>query len=150
MSGGAPTLIGIDLGTYNSAACALIGGQPVLLRPEEGATEQGMCFPSVVEFDNTGEFVQAGERARRSLPLYPRSVVWGVKRLIGRSYDVAKESGDITRYAYRIEKDADGGCMIRVGNRTYSPRKITSLILRKIKHDAEADFNPSGEPSTRP
>jgi molecular chaperone DnaK len=144
MSSGAPTLIGIDLGTYNSAACVLIGGQPVLLRPEEGATEQGMCFPSVVEFDNTGEFVQAGERARRSLPLYPRSVVWGVKRLIGRSYDVAEESGDIARYAYRIDRDADGGCAICVGSRTVSPREVTSLILQKIKRDAEADFNPIG------
>ncbi len=144
MSETAPAMIGIDLGTYNSAACVLIGGQPVLLRPEEGATEQGMCFPSVVEFDNTGDFVQAGEKARRSLPVYPRSVVWGVKRLIGRSYDRAKESGDIARYAYRIEKDADGGCAICVGSRTYSPRDVTSLILQKIKRDAEADFNPIG------
>lgn len=144
MSSKATTLIGIDLGTYNSAACALIGGQPVLLRPEEGATEQGMCFPSVAEFDNAGEFVQAGERARRSLPLYPRSVVWGVKRLIGRSYEAAKASGDITRYAYRIEQDADGGCTICVGDRTYSPREVTSFVLKKIKRDAEADFNPIG------
>ncbi len=144
MNSAAPAMIGIDLGTYNSAACALIGGQPVLLRPEEGATEQGMCFPSVVEFDNAGEFVQAGERARRSLPLYPRSVVWGVKRLIGRSYQAAKAAGDVARYAYRIEEDADGGCSICVGNRSYSPREVTTWILRKIKRDAEADFNPVG------
>ncbi len=120
MSETATMMIGIDLGTYNSAACVLIGGQAVLLRPEEGATEQGICFPSVVEFDNSGEFIQAGEKARRSLPVYPLSVVWGVKRLIGRSYERAKESGDIARYAYRIEKDADGGCAICVGRRTYS------------------------------
>ena len=144
MSKASPTLIGIDLGTYNSAACAMIGGEPVLLRPEEGATEQGMCFPSVVEFDERGEFVQAGEHARRSLPLYPRTVVWGVKRLIGRSYDAAKESGDVRRYAYRIERDAEGGCEICVGDRVYSPREVTSLILQKIKRDAEADFNPIG------
>ena len=116
----------------------------MLLRPEEGATEQGMCFPSVVELDDSGEFVQAGEKARRSLPVYPRSVVWGVKRLIGRSYDRAKESGDVARYGYRIEKDADGGCAIRIGHRTYSPRDVTSMVLRKIKRDAEADFNPIG------
>jgi len=146
MSQAPPIIIGIDLGTYNSAACVLIGGQPLLLQPEEGATEQGMCFPSVVEFDDAGEFVQAGEKARRSLPVYPRSVVWGVKRLIGRSYDRAEESGDIARYAYRIEKDVDGGCAICIGRRTYSPREITSLVLQKIKHDAEADFNPIGRP----
>jgi molecular chaperone DnaK len=137
-------IIGIDLGTYNSAACVLLGGEPVLLRPEEGATEQGMCFPSAVEFDDAGEPVQAGERARRSLPVYPHSVVWGVKRLIGRPYEAARASGDIDRYAYRIEKDADGGCAIRVGRRVYTPRDVTTLILQKIKQDAEADFNPIG------
>lgn len=139
-------LIGIDLGTYTSAACVLIGGQPVLLRSEEGGTDPGMSFPSVVEFDETGEFVQAGELARRSLPIYPTTVVWGVKRLIGRSYDVAEESGELARYGYRIERDTDGSCAICVGNRRYSPRQVTSLLLRKIKADAEADFNPIGRP----
>lgn len=137
-------LIGIDLGTYNSAACVLLGNQPVLLRPEEGATEQGVCFPSVVEFDDSGEFVQTGELARRSLPVYPQSVVWGVKRLIGRSYDSAETSGEIERYGYSIERDPAGSCAIRIGKRTYSPRDITMLVLQKIKRDAEADFNPIG------
>lgn len=146
MSSSKAPLIGIDLGTYNSAACVLLGGEPVLLRPEEGATEQGLCFPSAVEFDDAGEPVQAGERARRSLPVYPQSVVWGVKRLIGRSYAAAKAAGDVARYAYRIEQDADGGCAICVGRRRYTPREITTLILQKIKQDAEADFNPIGRP----
>lgn len=137
-------LIGIDLGTYNSAACVLLGSEPVLLRPEEGATEQGLCFPSAVEFDNMGEFVQAGEMARRSLPVYPQSVVWGVKRLIGRSYEAADSTGDIQRYAYSIERDGSGACSIRVGTELYSPQDITTLILRKIKQDAESQFNPIG------
>ncbi len=145
MRNGSSSLIGIDLGTYNSAACVLMGSRPVLLRPEEGATEQGMCFPSVVEFDESGKLVQAGERARRSLPIYPQSVVWGVKRLIGKSYAQADAAGDIRRYGYRIEKDPDGGCMIRIGSQSYTPRQITTFILEKIKHDAEADFNPIGE-----
>ena len=139
-------VIGIDLGTYNSAACVLVGDEPLLLRPEEGATDQGMCFPSVVEFDDSGEFVQAGELARRSLPIYPQSVVWGVKRLIGKSYKAAKAAGDIDRYGYNIERDADGGCAIRIGSQTFSPREITTRILQKIKCDAEADFNPIGQP----
>jgi molecular chaperone DnaK len=138
-------VIGIDLGTYNSAACVLMGGEPLLLRPEEGATDQGMCFPSVVEFDDSGEFIQVGELARRSLPVHPQSVVWGVKRLIGRPYKAAEASGDIERYGYRIERDADGGCAIQVGPQTFSPREITTRILQKIKRDAEADFNPIGQ-----
>ncbi len=146
MSASQLTLIGIDLGTYNSAACVLVGDEPMLLRPEEGATEQGLCFPSVVEFDEAGALVQAGERARRSLPVYPQSVVWGVKRLIGRPYEAAQASGDIERYAYRIEKGTDGSCAIRVGPQLYSPREITTFILQKIKRDAEANFNPIGRP----
>lgn len=145
MSRAKSNLIGIDLGTYNSAACALMGGQPVLLHPEEGATGQGMCFPSVVEFDDSGEFVHSGELARRSMPVYPQTVVWGVKRLIGRSYEAAEATGDVRRFGYCIEKDVEGGCAIRVGGRTYTPREVTTLIIEKIKHDAEAGFNPIGE-----
>jgi len=137
--------IGIDLGTYNSAACTLVGKEPVLLHPEEGATEQGMCFPSVVEFDDNGDFVHAGELARRSLPVYPTTVVWGVKRLIGRSYEAAESTGDVQRYSYQVDRDNDGGCVIRVGRKVYSPREITAFLLQKIKQDAEAAYNPIGE-----
>ena len=63
-------VIGIDLGTYNSVAAALIGRQPVILRPEEGPSLQGTCFPSVVEFDEKGDLVHVGLYALRSLPVY--------------------------------------------------------------------------------
>ena len=118
MRTGSTRLIGIDLGTHNSAACVLLGSEPILLQPEEGAAEQGMCFPSVV---------------------------WGVKRLIGKSYDQAVAAGDIRRYSYQIERDSGGGCLIRIGSHRYTSRQITTLILQKIKQDAEADFNPIGE-----
>ena len=129
MSTNSKAFIGIDLGTYNSAACTLVGKEPVLLRPEEGATEQVMCFPSVVEFDDNGEFVHAGELARRSLPVYPTTVVWGVKRLIGRSYEAAESTGDVQRYSYQVDRDNDGGCVIRVGRKVYTPREITAFLL---------------------
>lgn len=136
--------VGIDLDTYNSAAATVMGHRPVMLRAREGATQQGLCFLSVVEFDEQGYVVQVGEPARRSMPVYPDRVVSGVKRLIGKAFDQASTAGDIDRFDYRILKGTDGRCQIRVGQQTYSPTEITTLILGKIKEDAEADFNPLG------
>lgn len=141
-------VIGIDLGTYNSAAAVLLGDEPVMLRAEEGLTDQGINFPSFVEFDERGEFLRAGEYARRAIHVNPERVVWGVKRLIGKSYKQAKESGDIDRFQYKVFEGRDGSCRIKVGKREYSPTEISSYILRKIKKDAEAGFNPIGKPIT--
>ena len=139
-----PGMVGIDLGTYNSAAAAAVGNRSVMLRAREGATDQGICFPSVVEFDEQGEPVQVGELARQSMPVYPERVVCGVKRLIGRPYRRAAETGDTTRFGYQTLPGPDGSCQIQVGPKIYSPTDITSLILQKIKQDAQADFNPLG------
>jgi molecular chaperone DnaK len=136
--------VGIDLGTYNSAAATAVGNRPVMLRAREGATDQGTCFPSVVEFDEEGQMFQVGELARRSMPVYPERVVCGVKRLIGKAFDRASEAGDTNRFGYQTCRGPDGSCQIHVGRQVYSPTDITTLILRKIKRDAEADFNPIG------
>ncbi|MBN1852102.1 MAG: Hsp70 family protein, partial [Pirellulales bacterium] len=106
------------------------------------------CFPSVVEFDEKGEFVHVGLYALRSLPVYPKTVVIAAKRLIGKAFQSAKAAGDIDRFSYTILKDPDGGCAIQVGPREYTPTEITALILKKIKKDAEADFNPIGNTIT--
>ena len=142
----ADLVVGIDLGTWNSAACVLLGDRPVMLRPEEMATSRSNCFPSVVEFDDKGSPLQVGEYARRSMPLHPQTVVCGVKRLIGKAYQAAKKAGDIDRFAFRVSKAPDDTCQIHIGPKTYSPREITTFILEKIKRDAEADFNPLGQP----
>ena len=111
MSNGESVAIGIDLGTYNSAATVSLGEeQPVMLKAREGVTEQGVCFPSFVEFDERGEFLRAGEYARRALPVTPERVVWGVKRLIGKSYDEVKRSGDLERFQYKVSEGRDGSC----------------------------------------
>ena len=143
---GASPVLGIDLGTYNSAAAVLLDDRPVLLRPEEGATDQGACFPSFVEFDERGEFLRAGELARRAAQVHPERVVWGVKRLIGKSYRQARQDGDLARFQYRIVKGPDGGCRIQVGRRDYSPADVSRLVLEKVKRDCEAPFNPLGTP----
>ena len=138
--------LGIDLGTYNSVAAVLLDEQPVVLRAKEGQTDQGLGFPSFVEFDPGGDLVRVGELARRSLHVYPDRVVWGVKRLIGKSFSQVKESGNLDRFKYKISKADDGGCRIQVGKKTYNPRDISRFILEKIKSDAEAGFNPIGQP----
>jgi molecular chaperone DnaK len=140
--------IGIDLGTYNSAASVNLGDGPIMLQAKEGLTDQGISFPSFVEFDGQGEFLRAGEYARRSIQANPERVVWGVKRLIGKSYDQVKKSGDLERFQYKVFKGRDGSCRIKVGKREYSPTEISSFVLRKIKEDAEANFNPIGFPVT--
>ena len=114
-------MIGIDLGTYNSAAAVRFGEEPLILRAKEGATDQGICFPSFVEFDENGEFLSAGEFARRSVAVAPERVVWGVKRLIGKSYNEVRRNGDLNRFQYAIHEARDGSCRIKIGKREYSP-----------------------------
>lgn len=140
--------IGIDLGTYNSVATVSLGGVPILLRSREGQTDQGVCFPSFVEFDADGTVKRVGADARQSLSVNPEFVVWGVKRLIGKSYDEVKKSGDLDRFQYRVGKGRDGSCRIIVGNKEYSPTEVSSFVLQKIKEDAEADFNQINAPVT--
>lgn len=138
-----PTIeIGIDLGTYNSACSVSLGDEVILLRSREGNTEQGVCFPSFVQFDEDGELLRVGEYARRDQDVHPSRVVWGVKRMIGKSFRQVKKSGDLKRFPYKVIEGRDGSCRIVVGGREYSPTEISTFVLKKIKEDSEADFNP--------
>jgi len=139
-------VIGIDLGSYNSGASVLLGENPTMVKSREGVTEQGAGFPSFVEFDEAGELLRVGEIARRGIDVHPDRVVWGAKRLIGKSYRQVRQSGDHERFQYRIAEGADGGCQIMVGHRGYTPTQIASFVLAKIKADAESAFNPVGGP----
>lgn len=143
MSGTDP-VIGIDLGSYNSGASVLLGDSPTMLKSREGLTDQGASFPSFVEFDESGELLRVGETARRAASVHPDRVIWGVKRLIGKSYGQVRQSGDHERFQYRIAEGTDRSCQIMVGRRSYTPTDVASFILAKIKEDAEAVFNPIG------
>jgi molecular chaperone DnaK (HSP70) len=133
--------IGIDLGTYNSCAAFAEDAQHVrILKNQHGPTMQGQVFPSFVRFDNAGNAVAYGEEARLQMAINPDLVIWGVKRLIGRSYrQIEKE---IKRYAYSITETPDGKFFIPVGTSRYSPAEISAFILKWIKTSAET-FNPS-------
>jgi molecular chaperone DnaK len=106
-------IIGIDLGTSNSAAAVLQGGRPVLIPSAEGLTPYGKMFPSYVAFTPEGQLL-VGEPARRQASLNPERTVTGFKRKMG------------TDYRYRL------------GDKEYTPQQLSAFLLQKIKRDAEA------------
>ncbi len=142
---GGEVIIGIDLGTWNSAAAILRGKEPEMIISNEGVVDDGKAFPSFVRFDMNGELLEVGAQAMKYRRLNPKEVIWGVKRLIGRSYNEVKE--ERKRFPYVIDKASHGGgVVIKVGKKEYTPTQICTMILAKIKKDAEADFNGIGGP----
>ncbi|HET9008732.1 MAG TPA: molecular chaperone DnaK [Nitrosarchaeum sp.] len=111
-------IIGIDLGTSNSAAAVVMGGKPTIIPAAEGATVGGKAFPSVVAFSKTGELL-VGEPARRQAVTNPDSTIAAAKRKMGSDY------------------------VFKIQDKTYKPQQISAFILQKIKKDAEAFI---GEP----
>ncbi|MFX1599656.1 MAG: molecular chaperone DnaK [Promethearchaeota archaeon] len=106
-------IIGIDLGTSNSAAAVLIGGKPTIIPSAEGLTLGGKAFPSVVAFTKDGQRL-VGEPARRQAISNPDRTITAIKRKMGTSYKV------------------------KIDGKEYSPQEISAMILRKIKEDASA------------
>jgi len=136
--------IGIDLGTYNSAAAVAFGrGKVTMVESRYGKTLYGKNFPSFVLFDHNGEKQRVGQRAKAELSINPKLVVWGVKRLVGLSYNSAKERGELRRFQYDIEEGPGGSILINVGEERFTPSHILEFILREIKEDAQnPKFNP--------
>src|SRR3989344_6729945 len=106
-------IIGVDLGTQNSAAAVLQAGRPTLISSAEGASLYGKAFPSFVAFTKDGQ-VLVGEPARRQAVSNPEGTVVAAKRKMG------------TNFKYDIH------------GKKYSPQQISAFILQKIKKDAEA------------
>ncbi|MDV3244666.1 MAG: molecular chaperone DnaK [Nitrososphaerales archaeon] len=105
-------ILGIDLGTTNSAASVIEGGRPVVVPSAEGATPSGKMFPSVVAFTQDGQLL-VGEPAKRQVVTNPEGTIFEIKRKMGTDYKV------------------------RVYGKEYSPEQVSSYILQKIKHDAD-------------
>ncbi len=106
-------IIGIDLGTSNSAAAALIGGRPTIIPSAEGASVAGKAFPSVVAFTEDGQRL-VGEPARRQAVTNPEGTVMAIKRKMGT------------------------GEKVKIKDKEFTPQDISAFILQKIKQDAEA------------
>lgn len=131
------TTIGIDLGTYNSEVAYLRpDGKIDMLQAYHG----GMTIPSFIEFDYNGEITKYGAPARDDFEANPNLVIWGLKRLFGRSYQSAKEEMD--RFKYNMKENSDGSIAISIGNKRYTPVEITKMFLERIKKDCESpDIN---------
>ncbi len=123
-------VIGIDLGTTNSAMAVLEGGEPTVIPNSEG----GRTTPSVVAFSKSGERL-VGSVARRQAVTNPENTVFSIKRFMGRKYgDVAEE---MTIVPYHVQAGPNGDAVVEIGGKKYTPPEISAMILQKLKRDAE-------------
>ena len=124
-------IIGIDLGTGNSAMAVFEGGEAKIIPNAEG----GRTTPSIIAWTKTGERL-VGQAAKRQAVTNPKNTVYEVKRLIGRKFDEVQN--DIKMLSYDVVKAPNGDCRIKIGDKEYSPEECSSFILSKLKKDAEA------------
>ena len=135
-------IIGIDLGTTNSAAAVMEGGEPVIIPSAEGSR----LYPSVVAVNpKTGERL-VGQVAKRQAVINPDNTIYSVKRFMGRKYDDPEVAKARTYVPYEVRKAANGDVRVVMNEREYSPPEISAMILQKIKTDAEAYL---GQPVTQ-
>lgn len=133
-------IIGIDLGTTNSAVAFVEGGEPVIIENSEG----NRTTPSIVAISKTGERL-VGLTAKRQSVTNPKNTVFGIKRFIGHAFDEASVSKDKETIPYDIKKSDNGGVEVHMSGKEYRPEEISAMILQKLKADAEAKL---GEPVT--
>ncbi len=126
-------IIGIDLGTTNSAVAIIEGGQPKIIENVEGAR----TTPSVVAVSKTGERL-VGLLAKRQAVTNPQNTIYGIKRFMGHNFDDPELNADKSTASYKIEKGTDGGVKVNIGGQSYRPEEISAMILGKIKADVEA------------
>src|SRR5574341_2214573 len=128
-----PKVVGIDLGTTNSVIAVVIGGEPQVIPNAEGSR----LTPSVVAFTKTGERL-VGQMAKRQAILNPENTVDSIKRFMGRRY--AEVESERRMVPYKVEEGEHGMAFVRIpaAGRTYTPEEISSMILQKLKTDAEA------------
>ena len=134
-----PKIMGIDLGTTNSAMAVMEGSEPEILVNAEG----DRTTPSVVGFGKDGERT-VGKAAKNKAVTNPENTVASVKRFIGRSYG---ETGEEQKtVAYNVKNGNGGRAVVAIDERDYMPEEISAMVLQKIKSDAEKRV---GEPITQ-
>jgi len=124
-------ILGIDLGTTNSAMAIIEGGEPRILENEEGAR----TTPSIVAISKQGDRL-VGLLARRQSVTNPENTIFSAKRLIGRKFNDTEIQRDIKLFPYKIEESGEG-VKVKMKDKSYSPEEISAMILQKLKHDAE-------------
>ncbi len=124
-------ILGIDLGTTNSAMAFVEGGSPTIIENKEG----NRTTPSMVAISKTGERL-VGLLAKRQGVTNPQNTLFSIKRLIGRRFDDAEVTRDQKTLPYKIVK-AGEGVKVVMGGKEYSPQEISAMVLQKLKADAE-------------
>src|SRR5476651_1113150 len=125
-------IIGIDLGTTNSAMAVMEGGQPTIIANAEG----GRTTPSMVATSKNGERL-VGQVAKRQSVINGDNTIYSVKRLIGRKFEDPEVQRDLKLLAYKVVKSGDT-VKVKMGDKDYTPEEISAMILSKLKADAEA------------
>ena len=133
-------IIGIDLGTTNSAVAVMELGTPKILENAEGAR----TTPSIVAQSKTGERM-VGLLAKRQGVTNPKNTIYQIKRFIGHTFDDAAVQKDRSSVPFEMQKSASGGIEVKMGDKWNRPEEISAMILQKLKADAEARL---GEPVT--
>ena len=125
-------IIGIDLGTTNSAMAVMQSGKPEIITNSEGAR----TTPSVVAVNKNGERL-VGALARRQQVTNSKNTIYEVKRLMGRKFDDPEVQRDLKVMGYEIVKSGNG-VKVKMGDKEYTPEEVSAMILGKLKSDAEA------------
>ncbi len=126
-------IIGIDLGTTNSAVAIIEGGQPKIIENIEGSR----TTPSIVAVGKTGDRL-VGLLAKRQAVTNPQNTIYGIKRFMGHKYDDPGMDKVIATSPFKVSKGADGGVLVKLNDKDYRPEEVSAMILQKIKADVEA------------
>lgn len=126
-------IIGIDLGTTNSAVAVMEAGSPKILENAEGAR----TTPSIIALSKTGERM-VGQLAKRQAVTNPANTIYQIKRFIGHNFDEEAVQKDKKSVPFEMRKADNGGIEVKMGDKWYRPEEISAMILQKIKADAES------------
>ncbi|MCR4323014.1 MAG: molecular chaperone DnaK [Candidatus Azambacteria bacterium] len=133
-------ILGIDLGTTNSAMAYIEGGEAKIIENKEG----NRTTPSIIGLSKGGDRL-AGLLAKRQAVTNPKNTIFSAKRLIGRRFSDEEVQRDKKTLPYEIKEAANGGVEIKMGDKWHTPQEISAMILQKMKADAEEKL---GEPIT--
>ncbi len=127
-------ILGIDLGTTNSAMAVMEGGEPTIIPNAEG----NRTTPSIVAVNpKTGERM-VGQVAKRQAVTNPRNTIFSVKRFMGRKYKDPEVQRALKHVPYQVKEAPNGDIRVVMGDKEYSPPEVSAMILQKLKDDAEA------------
>src|ERR1035437_8405209 len=126
-------IIGIDLGTTNSAVAVIEGGVPKIIENAEGAR----TTPSAVAIAKNGDRM-VGLLAKRQAVTNPENTVYGIKRFMGHNFDDPEVQKDMLNVSFKVQKAANGGVEVKIGDKWMRPEEVSAMILTKIKTDVEA------------